>query len=218
MSEQARSRKERKDRRRSDGAPRKEEIRDLVTGARRGSVDDFRRLYEVYGRKILNYLYRMTGSREEAEDLAQDTFILAYTKLDTLKDPDRFQSWLYRIAQNNVYQRYRGRKPVTESIDQADEDSLSELQKLASPEHGPEEQVLSEELEQVIQEAIRELPEKYRTVFVLSAIQRLSYAEIAEILRRSLPAVKSDIHRARVAVRDKVKRYLGVTDEMPKVH
>lgn len=189
-----------------------------MEGASRGNLEDFRQLYEVYGRKILNYLYRMTGSKEEAEDLAQDTFILAYRKLDTLQDPDRFQSWLYRIAQNNVYQRYRGFRPQTESIDQAEEDQLPELERLASQAKGPEEQVLAAELEEVIEKAINELPEKYRSVFVLSAIQKLSYAEIAEILNRSLPAVKSDIHRARVAVRDNVKEYLGVKDGLPKLH
>jgi RNA polymerase sigma-70 factor (ECF subfamily) len=160
----------------------------------------------------------MTGSRQEAEDLAQDTFVLAYRKLETLNDPRRFQSWLFRIAQNNVYQLYRGKKPVIESIDEEDSAELSDLQRLSSPRHGPEASLLSTELEDIIHAAISELPEKYKTVFVLSAIQKLSYQEISETVNRSLASVKSDIHRARVAVRDKIKEYLGENYGVSKLY
>lgn len=189
----------------------------MIEQARGGDVAAFEQIYQSFGQKILNYLYRMTGSREEAEDLAQDTFILAFRKLDTLKDPRKFQSWLFRIAQNNVYQKYRGKKPQVQSIDEEDYSELADLQRLASPQMGPESDVLSDELEQVISEAIAELPEKYRTVFVLSAVQRLSYQEISGIVDRSLASVKSDIHRARVSVRDKIKSYLGENYGMSKL-
>jgi RNA polymerase sigma-70 factor, ECF subfamily len=194
------------------------ELSRLVKGARQGRMEDFHRLYAIYSRKILNYLYRMTGSREEAEDLAQDTFVLAFKKLDSLKDPAKFQSWLFRIAQNNVYQKYRGKKPQIESIDREESAELSDLQKLATPSKSPEDNILSEELERLIEDAIADLPEKYRIVFVLSAVQRLSYLEISEIVDRSLASVKSDIHRARVAVRDKIKQYLGENYGMSKLH
>jgi RNA polymerase sigma-70 factor (ECF subfamily) len=180
-------------------------------------MDAFQRLYRIYSRKILNYLYRMTGSSDEAEDLAQETFVLAYRKIGTVKDPRRFQSWLYRIAQNNVYQQYRGKKPQIESIDREESSELSGVQGLESPLQSPEENVLSEELEKIVTKAIGELPEKYRTVFVLSAVQKLSYQEISEIVNRSLASVKSDIHRARVAVRDKIKGYLGDNYGMSKL-
>ncbi|MFZ0426998.1 MAG: sigma-70 family RNA polymerase sigma factor [Acidobacteriota bacterium] len=200
------------------GTPGGRELSALVRGAQRGDIDDFQKLYDVFSRKILNYLYRMTGSREEAEDLAQDTFVLAFRKLDTLKEPAKIQSWLFRIAQNNVYQRYRGKRPQLESIDREEASELSDLQKLATPQPSPEGSVLSEELERVIAETIAELPEKYRTVFILSAVQRLSYQEISEIVDRSLASVKSDIHRARVTVRDRIKQYLGENYGMSKLH
>lgn len=151
----------------------------------------------------------MTGSREESEDLAQDTFIQAYKKLSSLRDPLKIQSWLFRIAQNNVFQKYRGRQPVVESIDEHDLTEWSELRQLTTPQMEPEAKALSIELQGVIARAISQLPEKYRTVFVLSAIQRISYQEISEIVNRSLASVKSDIHRARIVVRDKVKEYMG---------
>lgn len=190
----------------------------LVESARQGSLDDFQRLYQVFGKKIFNYLFRMTGSREEAEDLAQDTFVLAFRKLETLKEAEKFQSWLYRIAQNNVYQRYRGKHPQIESIDQEESPELSDVHNMAAPRHSPEQEVLSAELQEVVASTISELPEKYRTVFVLSAVQRLSYQEISEIVGRSLASVKSDIHRARVVVRDRIKHYLGANYGLSRLH
>ncbi|MGH9338592.1 MAG: RNA polymerase sigma factor [Acidobacteriota bacterium] len=186
-----------------------EELDQVVSQAKEGDVAAFQQLYEYYGKKILNYIYRMTGSQQEAEDLMQDTFILVHRNLTSLKENKKFQSWLYRIAQNNVYQKYRGKTPHMESIDQEESAELSDFQKLATPTKSPEESVLSEELEGLIEQVISELPEKYKRVFVLSAIHKLSYQEISEIVGRSLASVKSDIHRARVEVRDKIKKYLG---------
>lgn len=181
----------------------------LIARAQSGEVEAFQLLYLSYAKKIFNFLYRMSGSREEAEDLAQETFILAFRKLNSLKEAVKFQGWLFRIAQNCFYQKHRGKKPQIESIDEEGSAELSDVQKLATPGLDPEHSVLSDELQEVIRVAIQELPEKYRTVFVLSAIQKLSYQQISEIVNRSMASVKSDIHRARVAVRDKIKGYLG---------
>lgn len=190
-------------------APAPEQLSRLVARAKKGDVAAFQELYRLYGDKILNYIYRLTGSREEAEDLTQDTFVLAYKNLTSLKDNSKFQSWLFRIAQNNVYQKYRGKTPQFESIDQEESPQLSDVQKLATHIKSPEDQVLSGELERLVEQAISGLPPKYREVFVLSAIQKLSYQEISDIVGRSLASVKSDIHRARVEVRNKIKAYLG---------
>jgi len=192
----------------------KDELVQLVQGAQKGSLEDFQRLYGYFARKILNYLLRMTGSREEAEDLAQDTFVQAFRKLGSIQDPERFRSWLFRIAQNNVYQRFRGKKPIIKSIEEEDEEGLTELEKIEGTAMNPEEAVLSSELRKQVSSAISELPEKYRSVFVLSAVQSLSYQEISEVLHRSMASVKSDIHRARVMVRNRIKAYLGQNHEM----
>lgn len=193
------------------------EIVELVRRSQKGDLDAFRQLYERFIQKILNYLYRMTGSKDEADDLAQDTFVLAYRKIGDLKNPERFQSWIFRIAQNNVYQLYRGKKVQVESIDQEESQELSDFQKLTTPLKSPEDAVLTEELEQLITDVIQELPEKYRTVFILSAIEKLSYQEISNIVERSLASVKSDIHRARVIVRDRIKDYLRGDNGLPNL-
>lgn len=185
------------------------QVERLIIRVQKGDIDAFQELYGFYARKILNYVYRMTGSKEEAEDLTQDTFVLAFRNIHSLQDNRKFQSWLFRIAQNNVYQKYRGKEPALESIDAVDEDEIPQSQKLPGTAASPEQRILSEELEKIIHEAIHALPDKYKQVFILSAIQKMSYQEIAETLDRSLAAVKSDIHRARVAVRNKIKKYLG---------
>ncbi len=186
-----------------------EALERLIQRVKSGEVAAFEEVYSVYGKKILNYVYRMTGSRTDAEDLTQETFVSAFTKIGTLKENRKFQSWLYRIAQNKVYQRFRARPPHHESIDSEEGMDLSDLQKLGTPVKDPESSVMSKELQRVIQASINSLPEKYREVFVLSAVHKLSYQEIGEIVGRSLASVKSDIHRARLRVRDRVKTYLG---------
>jgi RNA polymerase sigma-70 factor (ECF subfamily) len=157
----------------------------------------------------MNFIYRMVASTEEAEDLTQETFVTVYQKLATLKDDARFEPWLFRIARNYVYQRYRRRTPPMVSVDDQDEEGRSAAE-LVDERKGPLEAFEAGELEQVVQSVISDLQEKYREVFILSAIQHLSYQEIAEIVGRSLPSVKTDIHRARLLVRQRVKEYLKV--------
>ena len=192
-----------------ESSPAADRLDQLVRQAKEGNAEAFQELYRAYGKKILNYVYRMTGSRDEAEDLMQDTFVLAYRNLKSLKENARFQSWLFRIAQNNIYQRYRNRPPETESVEREETREFADREGPTEPLRTPEQAFLSQELERIIQTAIDDLPDKYREVFVLSAIHKLSYREISEVMSRSLASVKSDIHRARVEVSEKIRGYLG---------
>lgn len=180
-----------------------------IRTAKKGDIAAYQEIYQVFARKVLNFIYRMVNSTEEAEDLAQETFVAVYQKLGTLKDNSKFEPWLFRIARNFVYQRYRTRSPSTVSIDALDENG-QQVTQLVDTRKNPDEAFQSVELEDVVADVIKELPEKYKEVFVLSALQRLSYQEIAEIVGRSLPSVKTDIHRARLEVRKRVKDYLKV--------
>ena len=180
-----------------------------IRRAKRGDISSYQRIYDQFARKVLNFIFRMINSLEEAEDLTQETFVTVYQKLGSLKDDSRFEPWLFRIARNFVYQRYRSRPPLTVSVDALDEDG-EPLTQLVDERKTPDETLQAGELEQVVREVIYQLPEKYREVFVLSAIHRLSYEHIAEIVGRSLPSVKIDIHRARLLVRKRVKEYLKV--------
>jgi RNA polymerase sigma-70 factor, ECF subfamily len=180
-----------------------------IRKAKKGDIGSYQKIYDLFARKVLNFIYRMVNSAEEAEDLTQETFIAVYQKLGSLKDDNKFEPWLFRIARNFVYQRYRTRPPATVSVDAVDEDGQPVTQ-LVDARKNPDESFQANELEGVVEEVIAGLPEKYREVFVLSAVQHLSYQQIAEVVGRSLPSVKTDIHRARLEVRKRVKEYLKV--------
>jgi len=180
-----------------------------IRKAKKGDIESYQELYEVFARKVLNFIYRMVNSPEEAEDLTQETFVAVYQKLGTLKDDSKFEPWLFRIARNFVYQRYRMRSPSTVSIDALDENGQAVTQ-LVDTRKNPDEAFQTVELEDVVTDVITDLPEKYREVFILSALQHLSYQQISEVVGRSLPSIKTDIHRARLEVRKRVKDYLKV--------
>jgi RNA polymerase sigma-70 factor (ECF subfamily) len=178
-----------------------------IKKAKKGDLESYQKIYDAFARKVLNFIYRMVSSVEEAEDLTQETFIAVYKKLGSLKDNDKFEPWLFRIARNFVYQRYRARSPASVPIDALDEEGKPVTQ-LIDQRKNPDEAYQAGELEDVVQKEIDNLPEKYREVFVLSAIQHLSYQEIADITDRSLPSIKTDIHRARLEIRRRIKEYL----------
>ncbi|MDM7997302.1 MAG: sigma-70 family RNA polymerase sigma factor [Acidobacteriota bacterium] len=186
-----------------------ESLRSWIKKAQQGDIGSYQKIYEAFAHKILNFIYRMVNSPQEAEDLTQETFIAVYQKIGTLKDSGKFEPWIFRIARNFVYQKYRTRVPPSVPIDEPDEDGRVKIQ-LIDKRKNPDESFQSQELEEVVSKVIEGLPEKYKEVFVLSAIQNLSYEQVADIVGRSLASVKTDIHRARLVVRELVKDYLKV--------
>src|SRR5439155_253989 len=83
---------------------------EVIRKARAGDLEAFRMIHEEYGRRIVNFIYRMVDSREDAEDLSQEVFLIVFHELRRLKDEGRFESWIYRIARNEVYQAYRKKR------------------------------------------------------------------------------------------------------------
>ncbi len=179
----------------------------LVEEGKRGETAALQAIYDEFSARIFNFLYRVLGSRDDAEDVAQQTFLLAFRQLGTLRDPAQLESWIYRIARNEVYQRFRRKK--VGSLD--DEENDGDVQGLV--EQGlhaqPEKLLLNEELRQVLQAVLDNLPVKLREVFVLAVVQEMRYQDIAEIVGRSLLSVKTDIYRARLQVKEELRRYLG---------
>jgi RNA polymerase sigma-70 factor, ECF subfamily len=184
---------------------------EIIRRARDGDLDALRLLHQEYGKRILNFIFRMVGSREDAEDLAQNVFLLAFNKLRGLQDESRFESWLYRIARNEVYQAFRKKKSepaILEPKEEREDDAPAFEFTDARP--TPQEKVLNEELGRTIHRVLTSLPPKLREVFILAVIYEKSYSEISEIVGRSLLSVKTDIFRARSLAREHLGRYLTV--------
>ena len=187
----------------------KSEQADIIQRAKAGEVEAFRRIHEEYGRRILNFIYRMVDSREDAEDLAQNVFLRAFHELARLQDTERFESWLFRIARNEVYQTFRRKRSEPSRQEPPAGDSKDRLEfEPADRRPTPQDRILHEELGARIARVLNALPPKLREVFVLAVIHEKSYAEISDIVGRSLLSVKTDIFRARSFARKSLGHYL----------
>lgn len=183
-------------------------LSDLVREAQGGNRAAVQAIYEIFAPRIYNFLVRMLGSREEAEDLTQQTFLIAIGRLPGLRDANQIESWIYRIARNEAYQRFRRKKALRLDEEYAGNPETSDLieRRLHA---NPEELLLSGELRQVLQKVLLGLPPRSREVFILAIIQGMSYKDVSAVTGRSLLAVKTDIYRARLSARHELRKYLG---------
>lgn len=144
------------------------------------------RLFLEHHSAILNYLYRMVGDGEQAEELAQDVFVRAHRGLSRLEDGANYRAWLYRIATNLAYDTLRRRRLISWfSLRETDADDTAGT--------GPDR--LADQ--QAVQRALMQIPEAYRAALVLFSVQGYSVNEIAEALALSEGAVKTRLSRAR---------------------
>ena len=175
---------------------------------RKSQQDDERAFGELVSRyesKVYSLALKMLRNPEDAEDVLQDTFLRAYRGIKSFKGNSTFSTWIYRITANSALMRLRKRQLPTVSIDDADEREAPI--NIADWAPGPVEQMLNQETQAAMTEAIEALPPEFRQVFVLRDIEELSNAEVAEILDLSVAAVKSRLHRARLKVRNRLATY-----------
>lgn len=178
-----------------------DEVR-VIQEAQKGSVAAFNQLVMAYQGLAYNVAYRVIGNQEAAADACQDAFLKAYRALKQYQGGS-FKSWLLRIVTNVCYDqiRYKNRRP-TASLEDMTEDSDEHNAYLVSQDEPPEALALREELGDLIQLGIAQLPEDQRVVLVLNDVQGFSYQEIAEIIDQPLGTVKSRLSRARRRLRD----------------
>jgi RNA polymerase sigma-70 factor, ECF subfamily len=177
---------------------------------RRAQQDDDRAFGELvtrYESKVYSLALKMVRNPEDAEDVLQDTFLRAYRGIKSFQGHSTFSTWIYRITANSALMRLRKKQLPTVSIEDADERETPI--NIADWKPGPVEQLLSDELQRVMNEAVEALPPDFRQVFVLRDIEELSNAEVAEILDLSVAAVKSRLHRARLKVRNRLAVYFS---------
>jgi RNA polymerase sigma-70 factor, ECF subfamily len=180
----------------------------LVVRSQRGDVNAFNQLVLRYQQTVYGVVFRMLGNPDIAADVTQDAFIAAFRSISTYRGGSSFRAWLLRIASNLACDHWRRvqRHPAEslESLTDEDEPRASDiLSTLATtaPQENPEERLLTQELQALLQRAIEQLPLEQRVAVVLCDIQGLSYEEIAETTKTNLGTVRSRIARGRVRLR-----------------
>lgn len=185
----------------------------LVERAVEGDYGAFDAIVGIYEDRIYNLAIKMLSNEEDAREVVQDTFLNAYKNLDKFRGEASLYTWLNRIAVNNCFQKLRGRNKKKGEI------SLDEVHpfpsgkppgaSIQSWDFTPEKLTIKSELASLMKEALAELPENYRVVFVLKDIDGLSNEAIAESLELSVPAVKSRLNRARLFLRKRLAPYFS---------
>lgn len=173
----------------------------------------FAEFVQAFQHQVFNLIYRMLGNREEAEDVAQEVFITIYKNVESFRGECRLSTWIYRICTNHCRNRikYNVRRHTQEHREYQDE--MGKLQPrdghASAPTAGqverPDQMAEGRQMEQLVQQAITELDEEHREVIVLRDIKNLSYQEICDITGLAEGTVKSRLHRARFALKDKLK-------------
>jgi RNA polymerase sigma-70 factor, ECF subfamily len=181
---------------------------ELVSRAQSGDNEAFAELVGRYQNKIYRLARNITQSNEDAEDVLQETFLKAYSHLDGFQRNSKFYTWIVRIAVNEALMKLRKRRsdrtvPLDEPLDTGEESVAREI---AVWDDNPEQRYSREEMQEILDEAVDSLKPDFRTVFVLRDIEELSTEETAEALGISIPAVKSRLLRARLALREKLTR------------
>jgi RNA polymerase sigma-70 factor (ECF subfamily) len=185
--------------------------RDLMAG----KPEAFDRFVEHFRAKIFQYSWLMCGHREDAEEVSQDTLLKVFENFAQLREPEHVRSWVFRIAKNFCLMKRR-RSQYAPSQELSLDDYLPALDRngdqlklqIADWSSLPEDRVLRGELRSVLDEAIGELPDIYRGVILLRDVEELSTEETAQVLDLTPDAVKTRLHRARLAVRQKLDAYL----------
>ena len=172
----------------------------LVNAFLAGESRAFDALVERYQTRLLNFVYRIVGDRERAEDLVQEVFIRVYRHLGRFDRSKKFSTWIYTIASNlgKNELRNRSRNPLVlfTSITQGWEDEERPLE-FEDPSSRPDDLFRKRHVKELVEQSVARLPQHHREVFVLREIEGRSYEEIAEITHCNLGTVKSRLNRAR---------------------
>jgi len=179
-----------------------------------GNDEAFAQLVTRYKDSITNYLNMMVGDYDIAVDLSQETFLRVYRSIDRYSNLYQFSTWIYRIATNLAidelrYRKRRGQvfyKNVMGSRQPGDKEGREF--EITDPRRSPSDEILRKESSRVLGDAIRSLPKKYRTAFIMKEVQELPYETIATVLKCSSGTIKSRLHRARELLQRKLEHYV----------
>jgi RNA polymerase sigma-70 factor (ECF subfamily) len=168
----------------------------LMRAIQKGDMVAFNQMVDRYKDRLMNVIGRMLSSQEEAEDVVQETFVRVYQHRQSFNFQHCFSTWIYTIGLNLARNELRKRKKFKFY-------DISEMQ--GNEREFAVDAKLPSRLPEVLNDAIKELPEKYRLAFILRDVQEMPYEEVAKVLDVPLGTVKSRVNRARLILRDKLQ-------------
>lgn len=175
---------------------------EAIERARQGDAEAFEVLYNLHKRRVYSLCLRMTANTAEAEDLTQEAFLQLFRKIGTFRGESAFSTWLHRMAVNVVLMQLRKKSlpvvPLEETLETEEEAPKKEL--------GAQDAVLAGAVDRLqLQRAVADLPPGYRTIFVLHDVEGYEHNEIAGLVGCSIGNSKSQLHKARLKLRDLLK-------------
>lgn len=171
----------------------------LIARAQRGDEEAFAALYQAHNRRVYSLCLRMTGNVAEAEDLTQEAFLQLFRKISTFRGESAFSTWLHRLAVNVVLMHLRKKGLSQISLDETENSQGDPIKR----DYGDNDRRLVGSIDRIaLTQAIGELPPGYRSVFVLHDIEGYEHNEIAEIMNCSVGNSKSQLHKARLKLRE----------------
>ena len=181
----------------------------LIELAKQGDEPPFTELARRYKQMIYNFSFNVCHNKDYAEEIVQDTFVNVFRKISQYNGEAKFSTWLYSIVVNNCQMHNRQSKLqlATISVDEFDdgETELDAYYETVMP--SPEDEMISKEFQDAFDKAVLKLPIDYRLPFVLRDIEKVSSEEAAVALNISVAALKSRLHRARLFMREELKKF-----------
>jgi RNA polymerase sigma-70 factor, ECF subfamily len=175
----------------------------LIARAQRGDEVAFSELYETHKRRVYSLCLRMTGNTAEAEDLSQEAFLQLFRKISTFRGESAFSTWLHRLVVNVVLMHLRKKSLQQVSLDETDNSQEEPVKR----DYGDDDRRLIGSVDRIsLTRAIDELPPGYRAVFVLHDVEGYEHNEIAQIMGCSIGNSKSQLHKARMKLRESLRR------------
>ena len=188
-------------------APKAASEAQLIARAQRGDEEAFAALFETHKRRVYSLCLRMTGNTAEAEDLTQEAFLQLFRKISTFRGESAFSTWLHRLAVNVVLMHLRKKGLQQISLDEVDTSQDEPVKR----DYGSDDRRLIGSVDRIgLQKAIADLPPGYRAVFVLHDVEGYEHNEIAEIMKCSVGNSKSQLHKARMKLRERLRQDRGV--------
>ena len=184
---------------------------DLLAALRRREPEAFTTLFEAYSDRLFRLAVGLLNDEDEAESVVQDAFLRLFESLDRFEGRSKLGTWLYRVTYNASIDQLRKRRPVQPlaHLPEAEDDAPLMPVILTDWTHAPEPVFASAEAQAELERAIADLPERLRSVFILRELEGLSTAEAAEVLGINEGAVKVRLHRARLALRERLSAYFA---------